>query len=296
MREKVVEIESLWFRYQMAEDWVLRNLNLVVHEGEFTAIMGPSGCGKSTLLYILTGIIPNMIRGELRGSIRIFGRDILKLPQSEIVRNVGFIFQNPDSQLIMPTVYEEVIYGLENLGLDGGEIEARAREVLEYTGLWAKRDYSPWSLSAGERQILAIASVLAMRPRLLILDEPTSMLDHRGTSRVLELISRIKREIGITVIVVEHKIEWASEIADRIVIMDKGEFVLQGRPEEVFSNIEAIRRIGVRPPMVSEVFYRLSDLGYRVKKIPVTASEGLREIINLTCRGGEGGRGDYRGQ
>ncbi|MCC6024775.1 MAG: energy-coupling factor ABC transporter ATP-binding protein [Desulfurococcaceae archaeon] len=285
MPAPAVEIRDLWFKYAGASEWTLRNLNLRVEEGEFVVVMGPSGCGKSTLLYILTGIIPNMIKGEIRGSVYVLGRDVLKLPPSEIVKNVGFVFQNPDSQIIMPSVYEEVTFGLENMGLPPDEISRIAREVLEYTGLWEKRDLSPWSLSAGERQVLAIASALALRPRILILDEPTSMLDHKDTMRVLKLISKLKEELKMTIIVVEHRIEWAVEVADRVVIMENGEFIAQGTPAEVFSRVDVIKRSGVRPPMIAEVFYYLIERGCRVDRIPVTAREGLEVLSRVLSRG-----------
>jgi energy-coupling factor transport system ATP-binding protein len=285
MSAPAVEIKDLWFKYLLAEDWTLKNLNLTVERGEFVVLMGPSGCGKSTLMYILTGIIPNMIKGTIKGRVRVLGKDILRLQPQEIVRDIGFVFQNPDSQIIMPSVLEEVIFGLENLGLPPDEIRERAEEIIKYVGLWEKKDLSPWSLSAGERQILAIASVLALRPKVMILDEPTSMLDHRGTKRVLDLLDRLKRDYHMTIIVVEHRIEWASEIADKIVIMDKGEFVAVGKPSEVFSNYELVKRVGVRPPMISEVFYKLMDKGVRVDRIPVTAREAV-ELIKGMLRGG----------
>jgi len=285
MSEPAVEIKDLWFKYLLAEDWTLKNLNLTVERGEFVVLMGPSGCGKSTLMYILTGIIPNMVKGTIKGTVKILGKDILRLQPQEIVRDIGFVFQNPDSQIIMPSVLEEVIFGLENLGLPPDEIRERAEEIIKYVGLWEKKDLSPWSLSAGERQILAIASVLALRPKVMILDEPTSMLDHRGTKRVLDLLDRLKRDYQMTIVVVEHRIEWASEIADKIVIMDKGEFVAVGKPSEVFSNYELVKRVGVRPPMISEVFYKLIDRGVRVDRIPVTAREAV-ELIKGRLGGG----------
>jgi energy-coupling factor transport system ATP-binding protein len=231
-----IEIEDLWFKYPLSEDWVLKGIDIDIKEGEFVAIMGPSGCGKSTLLYILAGIIPNMIRGEIRGSVKVLGKEILNLRPEEIVRNIGFVFQNPDSQLLMPTAIEEVIMGLENLGLPREEILARAWNVIKYVGLEGKARQSPRSLSAGEKQILAIASVLALKPKILILDEPTSMLDHIGTAKVLGLIERLKREAEITTIVVEHRIEWAVEVADKIAIISDGRIEAYGDPREVFGN------------------------------------------------------------
>jgi energy-coupling factor transport system ATP-binding protein len=276
-----IEIKDLWFKYPLSEDWVLKGIDIDIKEGEFVAIMGPSGCGKSTLLYILAGIIPNMIRGEIRGSIKVLGKEILNLRPEEIVRNIGFVFQNPDSQLLMPTAIEEVIMGLENLGLPREEILARAWNVIKYVGLEGKARQSPRSLSAGEKQILAIASVLALKPKILILDEPTSMLDHIGTAKVLGLIERLKREAEITTIVVEHRIEWAVEVADKIAIMSDGRIEAYGDPREVFGNPNLIRKIGIRSPMISEVFYRLAEDGIEIHRIPITVDEGVKTVKEI---------------
>lgn len=276
-----IEIKDLWFKYPLSEDWVLKGIDIDIKEGEFVAIMGPSGCGKSTLLYILAGIIPNMIRGEVRGSIKVLGKEILNLRPEEIVRNIGFVFQNPDSQLLMPTAIEEVIMGLENLGLPREEILARAWNVIRYVGLEGKARQSPRSLSAGEKQILAIASVLALKPKILILDEPTSMLDHIGTAKVLGLIERLKREAEITTIVVEHRIEWAVEVADKIAIMNDGRIEAYGDPREVFGNPNLIRKIGIRSPMISEVFYRLAEDGIEIHRIPITVDEGVKTVKEI---------------
>jgi energy-coupling factor transport system ATP-binding protein len=276
-----IEIEDLWFKYPVSEDWVLKGIDIDIKEGEFVAIMGPSGCGKSTLLYILAGIIPNMIRGEIRGSVKVLGKEILNLRPEEIVRNIGFVFQNPDSQLLMPTAIEEVIMGLENLGLPREEILARAWNVIKYVGLEGKARQSPRSLSAGEKQILAIASVLALKPKILILDEPTSMLDHIGTAKVLGLIERLKREAEITTIVVEHRIEWAVEVADKIAIMNDGRIEAYGDPREVFGNPNLIRKIGIRPPMISEVFYRLAEDGIEIHRIPIAVDEGVKTVKEI---------------
>jgi energy-coupling factor transport system ATP-binding protein len=276
-----IEIGDLRFKYPLSEDWVLKGIDIDIREGEFVAIMGPSGCGKSTFLYILAGIIPNMIKGEIRGSVKVLGKEILNLRPEEIVRNIGFVFQNPDSQLLMPTAIEEVIMGLENLGLPREEILARAWNVIKYVGLEGKARQSPRSLSAGEKQILAIASVLALKHKILILDEPTSMLDHIGTAKVLGLIERLKREAEITTIVVEHRIEWAVKVADKIAIMNDGRIEAYGDPREVFGNPNLIRKIGIRPPMISEVFYRLAEDGIEIHRIPITVDEGVKTVKEI---------------
>lgn len=271
----VVKVEDLWFRYAAAKDWVLRNLNLEVKEGEFVVIMGPSGCGKSTFIYTLNGIIPHMMRGEMKGRVVIAGMDTREVRPERLSQVVGMVFQNPDTQIITPVVIEEIAFGLENLNLSKEEIWRRVNEALEIAGLKGKEWANPRSLSGGERQALAIASVLALKPKILVLDEPTSMLDHPGTTRVLGFIERLREETKMTIIVVEHKIEWAVEHADRIIVMENGEFVADGTPTEVFSDVENVKRLGIRPPEVSELAYHLLDAGVKLPRVPVTFLDAL---------------------
>jgi len=277
-----VEVEDLWFKYPLSPGWVLKRLNMRVEKGEFVVIMGPSGCGKSTFIYTLNGMIPHVIRGEIRGGVRVFGMDTKRTRPEQLSQLVGMVFQNPDTQLVTPAVIEEIAFGLENVNLDRGEIARRIEEALELAGLERREWASPKSLSAGERQALAIASVLALKPKVLVLDEPTSMLDHPGTARVLRFVERIREEMGTTMIVVEHKIEWAVEHADRIIIMEEGEFVANGPPSQIFGDAGNIKRLGVRPPQVSELAYKLMDTGVGVPEIPVTlggAVEILRRLM-----------------
>jgi energy-coupling factor transport system ATP-binding protein len=274
-----IEVENLWFKYVGSEDWILKDVSFKIREGETAVIMGPSGCGKSTLLYVLAGMAPRVIKGEMKGCAKIFGRDVNEMSLSEIARNVAFVFQNPEIQVLMPTVIEELIFGLENLGLSRGEIATRVDEILEFTGFKRREYEQPQSMSPGEKQLLAIASVLAMRPRILVLDEPTSMLDHPGTRRVLNLIEKIKRETRMTLLVVEHRIEWIAEHADRVLVMSDGKVVGEGTPKEVFSNKELVLKTGIRPPQVSEIFYYINEaISPMRSEIPITLDEALREL------------------
>lgn len=274
--EEVIRVENLWFKYIGSDEWVLKDISFRVREGETVVIMGPSGCGKSTLLYVLVGMIPHIIRGEIRGHVNLMGLDVLKSRPEELTRLVGLVFQNPEIQVIMPSVVEEVAFGLENLNLGRDEIDKRIREVLELTGLVHKMHESPYSLSLGEKQVLAIASVLALRPRILVLDEPTSMLDHPGTRRILELIEKIKKETGMTLVVVEHRIEWVAEHADKIIIMEDGKITCEGKSGEIFNNKDLVVKTGVRPPQVSEVFYKVLDSKPgSFSKIPVALREAV---------------------
>ena len=285
----VIEASDLWFKYVGSEDWVLKNINFRMREGETVIIMGPSGCGKSTLLYTLVGMIPHIIRGEMRGNVSVLGKSVLDSRPEELSRYIGFVFQNPELQVLMPTVIEELVFGLENMGLGREDIRGRVDEVLEFINFKGRELEDPHTLSSGEKQVLAIASVLALRPRILVLDEPTSMLDHVGTQRILSLIERLKRETNLSLLVVEHRIEWIAEHADKVIIMRDGEFVAEGRPSEIFSSEDLILKTGVRPPQVSEIFYSVvkqrPDL-FR-GKIPITLQEALSLLGGVSSSPGQ---------
>ncbi len=277
----VISVEDLWFKYSASNEWVLKNLNFKMREGETVVIMGPSGCGKSTFLYTLVGMIPHVIRGELKGNVSVLGMNTKEVRPEILSRHIGFVFQNPELQVIMPTVLEELVFGLENLNLDRKEIENRVTEILDFIGFRGREFEDPHELSSGEKQVLAIASVLALRPKILVLDEPTSMLDHVGTTRILSLVEKLKRETNLSLLVVEHRIEWIAEHADKIVIMKDGEFTGEGTPQEIFNDVELIQKTGVRPPQVSEIFYKISERKPNLirNKMPVTLNEALN-IIN----------------
>jgi energy-coupling factor transport system ATP-binding protein len=264
------------------ENYVLRGVNLTVRKGEFVVIMGPSGCGKSTLCYCLNGLIPHLLGGEMKGRVLIEGLDTRKYTIAELSQIVGMVFQNPETQIVSMTVREEVAFGPENLALPRKEIRRRVEEALEITRLEGYEERSPYTLSGGEKQALAIASVLALRPNILVLDEPTSQLDTVGANMVSKTVERLSREYGMTIVAVDHRIEWAAKHAGRIIIMEEGEIVLDGEPHEVFEKRETVRKLGFRAPQVTELTYFLTDRGVRFKQLPVTLEEGsklFREIL-----------------
>ena len=280
----IVEIKNLWYKYRGMNEWVLKDINIEVHEGEFVIIMGPSGCGKSTLCYTLNGIIPKLLGGELKGTIIVDGRDVLKYDIAQMATIVGMVFQNPETQITSLTVEDEIAFGPENLALPREEIRRRVDEILEFLGMEDLRDRNPYALSGGQKQALAIASVLALQPKILVLDEPTSMLDPVGQLLVSEIVSKLNKEKKMTIIAVDHRVEWAAEHADRIIIMDEGKIVLSGEPHEVFSEKEKVTSIGFRPPQVTEAAYYVEDLcNLNVPKpYPVTLDEAnrwYRELI-----------------
>jgi len=268
MESSSVIVKDLYAKYAVSESWVLKSVNLAVGKARMLVLMGPSGCGKSTLLYAIAGLLPWVVPGEIKGEIVVEGVDVTRSGYRGLAEVVGIVYQNPEMQVVTSSVYEELAMAPENLGLPKEEVLKRVEWVVEALDLGRYLDRDPQSLSGGEKQLIAIASVLTMRPRVLLLDEPTSMLDHKGTRLVLETVEQLKREHGLTIIAAEHRVEWAVEVADAVAVMSDGSIVMEGSPEKVFSRVEDVERYGVRPPGTAEVAYELRKSGFEVR-VPV---------------------------
>ncbi len=278
----VISVENLSFKYRRASDYALRDVSFNVKKGEFLGVIGPSGSGKSTLCLTLNGIIPNSIKGEFEGRVVVRGingeeLDTREVPVSRISSLVGLVLQNPDSQLFNMTVEEEVAFGLENLGLDPNEIWRRVRWALKVSGLGGLENEFPPNLSGGQKQRLAIAAAFAMRPQVLVLDEPTSQLDPLGKNEVLGLLSLLRREHGITIVLVEHHTDYILRHADRVLVMDAGRVVLEGTPAEVMEEVELLERLGVRIPASLEVSHELRKRG-KLRRLFINPEELLSEL------------------
>lgn len=276
MGSPAVIVKDLYAKYAVSAEWILKGLSLNVNRGEMLILMGPSGCGKSTLLYVIAGLLPWVVPGKVDGEVSVEGLNVTELGYSRLAGVVGIVYQNPEMQVITRSVREELAMVPENLGLPKDEVMNRVEWVADALDLHRYLDRDPQSLSGGEKQLIAIASVLTMKPRVLLLDEPTSMLDHKGTSLVLEVVSQLKREHGLTIIAAEHRVEWAVEVADRIAVMHEGRIALIGEPQDVFSRVDEIEKYGVRPPGVSEVVYLL-----RRKSIEIPVPVRLKEAVEV---------------
>jgi energy-coupling factor transport system ATP-binding protein len=274
----VVELQGLTYKYPLTEQPALKNLSLKVEDGEFLAVIGPNGAGKSTLCHALSGFVPHFYKGELQGSLKILGKETLDSSLNEIVLNVGLVFQNPFNQISGAkfTVYEELAFGLENLGVPRQEMPPRLNEVLRLTGIQDLAQRSPYSLSGGQQQRVALASILVMEPRLLVLDEPTSQLDPIGTREVLQVIKDMSQR-GMTVVMAEHKIEWIAEFADRVVALVEGEILLEGTPAEVLSS-SILPENGVRVSRYTSTARQAIKEGLWPldKRLPVTLDEAVQ--------------------
>ena len=275
----MIELKNVSFKYELQEEKTIKNLDLYVKQGEFVGIIGKNGSGKTTLCNIIRGIIPDFVQGTITGSISIDNKNINDIERGEMSELVGFVFQNPFSQIsgIKKTVFEEIAYGLENLGVPREEIRQRVTEVIKLLKIEDLQDKNPNELSGGQSQRVAIASIIVMNPKVLIFDEPTSQLDPLGTEEIFDLLKLLQSQ-NKTIILVEHKIDLIAEYADRVVVMDDGEIIFNGETHEVLSN-DKIEQHNVSMPIVSKLAYKLNEEkpGF-FKNIPITLDECKKEL------------------
>jgi energy-coupling factor transporter ATP-binding protein EcfA2 len=243
----MIDIQNLMVQYH-GQAPAVDDVSLKIEDGEFVLLTGPSGCGKSTLTRCLNGLIPHTSQAVMSGQVIVDGSPTVERTVAQIAAHVGLVFQNPASQLFGSTVEEELAFGPRNLGLPEDEVAERSSFALQATGIEHLRQRATRTLSGGEQQRVAIAAVLAMRPQVLVLDEPTSNLDLKGATAVLSTLHRLHREYGLTILIVEHRLAEAGRLADRVLIMNRGSVVLDGPPQEVFSNKELLAELGIRYP------------------------------------------------
>ena len=234
-----IDIRGVSYAYEGEADQVLRNVSLTVKDGEFVLILGPSGCGKSTLLQLFNGTIPHTLKGQLAGDVSVCSKPIASTKVASFATEVGMVFQDPEAQIINTRVRDEVCFGLENLCRPAGEILDRHKEALAFVGLDGFGDRSIFDLSGGQKQRVSIAAVLAARPRLLVLDEPTANLDPAGMAEIFAVLERLNREAGTTIVMVEHRVDELADRVSRVVMMDRGSIVFDGAPREAFSQRRA---------------------------------------------------------
>ena len=259
--ENAIEVKDLAFQYPGPEDEpeirVFQDLNLNIEQGSFVAILGRNGCGKSTLAKEFNGI--NLPSG---GAVYVFCLDTAKEENLiPIRRTVGMVFQNPDNQIVASVVEEDVAFAPENLGIEPKEIRRRVDSALKEVGMYEYRTHAPHLLSGGQKQRVAIAGVIAMEPRCIVLDEPTAMLDPQGRREVMDTILELNREKGITVILITHHMDEAAR-AGRVIVLDSGRVAADGTPQEVFSQVELLHGLGLAAPETTELLWALREKGF----------------------------------
>ncbi len=288
----IVTLNNVTYKYPLTDSPALREINLQVKEGEFVAVVGPNGAGKSTLCYTLAGFVPHFFKGELTGMVEVDGKDLLKSRLSEWVLNVGLAFQNPFNQIsgAKYTVFEELAFGLENIGIPREEMKSRVEEAMKLTGISDLADRSPYSLSGGQQQRVALTSILVMQPRVLVLDEPTSQMDPIGTREVFGVI-RTLAEKGMTVMLVEHKVEWIAQYADRVIALYEGQILLDGRPSEVLTS-DLLDGKGFGISRYTSAAREARKMGiWKTENLPVTLDEAV-DGFSVTPNPSPKGRGD----
>ena len=280
----MIETKNLSFIYseedmesgEIKEEKVLKDINIEIEKGSFTAVLGHNGSGKSTLAKHFNAILlPSGGKVYVKGMDTADENNIFNIRQS-----AGMVFQNPDNQMVAALVEDEVAFAPENLGVEPKEIRRRVDECLEIVNMTKYAQSSPSKLSGGQKQRVAIASVLAVNPEILILDEPTAMLDPKGRSEVIKTIKMLNEEKDITVVLITHYMDEAAQ-ADRTVVIDDGEIVLDGTPKEVFKNVEKLKSLGLDVPQVTELAYELRKMGIEISDDVLTVDECFDEIIRI---------------
>jgi cobalt/nickel transport system ATP-binding protein len=273
--EELISIQDVSYIYNDGKK-ALQDVNISVGKGEKIAIMGPNGAGKSTLFGLLNGILK-----PSSGIIKIDKLETVKKNLPKIRRDVGVVFQDSDDQLFNSSVRQEIAYGLLNIGVFGEELNKTIKWALEVVGMEGYEDKSPHNLSGGEKKRIALASVLAMKPKVLVLDEPTASLDPRGVSKLIKLLDYINKKFNITLIFSTHDVDIVPLLADRVYLIDKGKIVLNGSTEEVFDNKEIIRKMDLRLPRVAHLVEILEKDGeVQVDKLPLTIGQARKILKN----------------
>ena len=270
------KLKDVSYKYPLEDREILKNINLDIKKGEFWAVIGKNGSGKTTLCNVLRRFVPDFYKGELKGKITLESKELKDYSAKEIVQKVGFVFQNPFTQIsgVKETVFEEIAFGLENLALDAEYIRKRVEETLKLLHIEELRDKNPYELSGGQGQKVALASIIAMDPEIMVIDEPTSQLDPKGTEEIFEIIDILKKE-GKTIILVEHKLELIAEYAEKVMVLDEGEMILSGNTEDVLKNkILLEKEIGI--PQYTALAYKLMDEGkVKFEEIPITKEKAV---------------------
>lgn len=277
----IIEINNATYTYPASECPSIKDLTLQLEKGKFYAIIGKNGSGKSTLCSMIRGFIPHFYKGQLEGSVKVYGKDINDYSMGELALSVGYIFQNPFNQItgIKDTVFEEIAYGLENFGVEKNQIISRVNKVMDTVGIEHLKDTNPFSLSGGQQQKVALASIIVLEPDILVIDEPTSQLDPEGTEQVFNIISILK-ESKKTIILVEHKVDMIAEYADEIIVLNDGMLLKQGNVDEIFSSIN-LHEYGCLVPQTSILLNELKKNNIKLENTSIKFDNVVNSISNI---------------
>ncbi len=280
----IIEIRDLVYTYPGVSKPSIDGVSLTVEKGEFVLITGPSGCGKTSLCRTFNGLIPHFYQGELKGQITVAEQDVTSKKVFDVAKHVGLVFQNPENQLFALSVEKDVAFGLENLGMSREEMRKRVDWALDLVGIYDLRERSPYEISGGQQQRVAIASVLAMQPEIIVLDEPTSFLDPLSAKKIFDIIYKLNQEQGITVVLVEHRLDLTAKYTNHLIVMDKGKICLEGNPRDILSS-EEITNIGVGIPKATLLHKKLKANGFNInKQTPLSSDELAVQLLEALSK------------
>lgn len=284
----IIQLRNVSYKYPIGKGDVLKDINVEIEKGGFYALIGANGSGKTTFCNVLRGFVPHFYKGDLRGEVLIDGKDIREWDMGELAQKIGFVFQNPFTQIsgVKETVFEEIAFGLENLGVDVDVIIQKVEDVIDLLGIGYLRDKNPQELSGGQKQRVALASIIVMEPEILVIDEPTSQLDPRGTEDIFKIIELMKLK-GKTIILAEHKIELIAEKAEKILVFKDGEVVMQGTTKEILTD-KRVQEYGAALPQYALLGIEMEKRNWDVDRIPLTEQEAISTVKGLlAAKGGQ---------
>jgi energy-coupling factor transporter ATP-binding protein EcfA2 len=277
----IIELKDYSWQYLNTQQPALEGINLQIEEGMFIGIIGPNGSGKTTLAYSINGLIPGQYNGIKNGEVFVYGKEVEQYEHGELQKIAGMVFSDPEAQFTAMTVEDELVFGLENLGMSIPEIRERLEWVTQLTGLEKMLLKPPYELSGGQKQRVALAAVLAMTPKLLVLDEPTTMLDPISRRRVFDVLAKLKNEQHNTIIVIEHNLENLIPLADRMILLSDNKLLLEDETHAFFQNMELLTNEGIYPPGALRFFYELQKAGYTRDRLPVTVPEASQQLTQF---------------
>ncbi|MFW9936352.1 MAG: energy-coupling factor ABC transporter ATP-binding protein [Candidatus Thorarchaeota archaeon] len=279
----LIKFNKFSFRYKGNEDYALNDIDLKINPNKFILLAGETGSGKTSLIRCMNGLIPQFYAGYYKGSVEISGRNTVSTPIADLSTLVGIVFQNPENQLIAMNVEHEIAFGMENLGIPRDIIEKSIKEVVKLTEIEHLIDKAPFELSGGEQQRVAIASILVLNPKIIILDEPTASLDPFFAYKIILLLKKIQKEKNVTVIISEHRMDLVLPVVDEIIIIDKGRIITHDSKENVIQS-ENFQKLNINKPIIYSIFTQLNNPKLFENKIPISIEEVIIALknVNLT--------------
>lgn len=277
----IIEFRDYSWRYIDTKKQALSEINLTIEEGEFIGIIGPNGSGKTSLSFSMNGLIPGQYHGIKKGEVLVFDKEVESYSTGSLQHKVGMVFSDPEAQFTAMTVEDELVFGMENLGMTLAEITERLEWVVNLTGLGPLLNKPPYELSGGQKQRVAVGAVLAMTPEVLVMDEPTSMLDPISRTRVFNVLEEIKKEQNNTIIVVEHSLEKLVPLADKLILLHNGEIVLFEETDAFFHQMPKVLEKGINPPGILDFYYKLTVDDVYSEALPLTIEDAADILENI---------------